>query len=223
MMSISKSFKNASRKFQLDVDFSIEKGQFVCLMGNSGSGKTSLLRILTGLSYPDSGKITVNDNLLFDAGLKVNIPTQKRKIGYLFQEYSLFPNMNVIENIRFANGSKDLENELIEVMDLESLLEHRPNQLSGGQQQRVALARALVQEPELLLLDEPFSALDHQTRLKLQDYIKYLHKKYNLTIIMVSHDLQEIAKLADRVIEIDDGEIIVDNCSNEVFKTRFYS
>ncbi len=201
----------------LAVEFSLEKGSFLALYGPSGAGKTSILRILAGLMEVEDGEIVVNGEKWLDIDQKINLPPQARKIAYLFQDYALFPNMTVRQNLEYAlvkGQSKDIIQELVEIMELKGIQERYPKNLSGGQQQRVALARALVREPEILLLDEPLSALDMEMRSKLQDYILTIHKKYNLTTILVSHDLGEIFKLSNRVLRLEEGQIIKDGEPN---------
>lgn len=204
----------------LNFETSIQPGEFLALHGPSGAGKTSTLRMLAGLMDPDNGVIIHNDEKWYDHESGINRSPQKRKIGFLFQDYALFPNMTVEENILFAlkkGQPKKIADDLIEMIELENLKDRRPESLSGGQQQRVALARALVQRPVLLLLDEPLSALDPHMRTKLQDHLLTVHNEYGFTTIMVSHDLSEIFKLADKVIELRDGKIIKSGSIKEVF------
>ena len=191
-VSIQKKLKAPFGEMNLDIQTNIEQGQFVTLYGKSGAGKTSTLRILAGLLEPDNGKISIHGNILLDTSNKINLAPQKRKIGFVFQDYALFPNMTIFENLSFAlqkNQSKKILDELIEMMEIGNLRSEKPQHLSGGQQQRVALARALVQKPELLLLDEPLAALDNEMRNKLQQYIIQVHREFKLTTILISHDV----------------------------------
>lgn len=208
---LQKKLNASAGKMLLDLKTEIEQGKFVTLYGKSGAGKTSTLRILAGLLKPDFGKFSIHGNVLLDTSQKINFPPQKRKIGFVFQDYALFPNMSIFENLSFAlqkNQSKKILDELIEIMEIGDLQNQKPHRLSGGQQQRVAVARALVQKPELLLLDEPLSALDEAMRNKIQKYILEVHREFNLTTILISHDLAEVLKMSDEVLVLDDGKII---------------
>ena len=220
-MAIKKRLRAAQGDLLLDLNLSIEPGSFTTLYGKSGAGKTSTIRILAGLMAPDEGIIKVNGSEWLNTASKVDLPTQKRSAGFLFQDYALFPNMSVRENLLFALGKGDSEkivDELIELTELGDLRDQNPTKLSGGQQQRVALARALVRKPEVLMLDEPLSALDPEMRNKLQQYLMQLHKEYRLTTIMISHDTSEILKLSDKVLAIDAGKI-----THHTSPTNFFS
>ena len=220
---LKKKLNASSGKMLLDIKTSIEPGKLVTLYGKSGAGKTSTLRILAGLLKPDFGKITVHGNVLLDSVQKVYLPSQKRKIGFVFQDYALFPNMTIFENLSFAlhkKQSKKIINELIEIMEIGDLQNQKPYHLSGGQQQLVAVARALVQKPELLLLDEPLSALDEEMRNKIQKYILQVHREFNLTTILISHDLAEVLKMSDQVLVLDHGKIIQSGNPISIFSTN---
>lgn len=210
-IAVEKQLHTASGKWPMQVELQIEAGEFLGITGASGSGKTTLLRIIAGLVRPDFGRIEVDGQVWLDTARGLNVPPQKRGIGIVFQDYALFPNMNVRQNLEFALGngeSRQIVAELVEIMALEALTGRYPRQLSGGQQQRVALARALVRRPKLLLLDEPLSALDPQMRLHLQNYIHYVHESYDLTTVIVSHDYREMFKLARRIIGLKNGRIV---------------
>ena len=219
-INIKKNLNTADGKIILHVNKEIKEGDFLTLFGKSGSGKTTLLRILAGLENPDSGEIKVGDEVWFDSSKKINLPPQKRGVGFVFQDYALFPNMSVKKNLLFAlknpNESARVD-EILEIMELENLSLMMSDQLSGGQKQRVAVARALVSSPKLLLLDEPLSALDHAMRVKLQDELLAVHKKFDVTSILVSHDVSEVFKLSSRVFKISLGDITDDGTPSEVF------
>ena len=204
----------------LDLQLTIEKGEFVTLFGESGAGKTSTLRMLSGLLRPDSGTIEVGEATWFSSQENIDLKPQQRKVGYVFQDYALFPNMNVRQNLEYAlqkNQDRAIIEELLEFAELGELQQRKPETLSGGQKQRVALARALVQRPEILILDEPLSALDLKMRIKLQEYLLKVHKKYKLTTILVSHDIAEIVKLSDSVFELQNGSVVKKGTATDFF------
>ncbi|MBI1174021.1 MAG: ATP-binding cassette domain-containing protein [Sideroxydans sp.] len=218
-LDIRKKLFSAQGEFTLDLQLHVDQGEFVTLFGHSGVGKTTLLRCLAGLSEPDSGSIRVQGETWFDHK-RIVLPPQQRRVGYMFQDYALFPNMTVRGNLEFARpkgAAHGRVDELIELMALGELQHRKPATLSGGQQQRVALARALASEPRLLLLDEPFSALDQQTRLRLQDEVLRLQRHYGLTTIMVSHDVGEVYRLSQRVLLLEAGKLLQQGSPAEVF------
>ncbi len=208
-VSIKKQLHAANGHFELKLDLQIEKGNFVSILGKSGAGKTSFLKILAGLLKPETGEIKVKNQIWFNEQKSIHLPPQKRNIGFVFQDYALFPNMTVKENLIYASNQKNpkMIEELIEVCGLGELGQRKPEFLSGGQKQRVAVARALAQKPDILILDEPLSALDLEMRHELQEYILTLHKKFELTTIMVSHDIGEIVKMSDLLIILEKGKI----------------
>ncbi|HZZ75590.1 MAG TPA: ATP-binding cassette domain-containing protein [Puia sp.] len=218
--SAYKILDTAEGKMPLDVSFHLEKGQLITLFGKSGTGKTTILRILAGLTKADKSLIEVENETWDHAEKKIHIAVQRRSIGFVFQDYALFPNLTVKENLEFAlPHAKDrkMVSELMQMMELDKLQNIRPTQLSGGQKQRVALARAIARKPKILLLDEPLSAVDDEMRLKLQDYIYKVHQYYKLTTIFVSHHLPEIFRLSDHVIILDKGKIIKQGKPVDVF------
>ena len=212
-ININKKLHGSSGEMLLDIDLHIKEGDFVALAGESGSGKTTLLRILAGLEEA-KGSIKVANESWQDA--KICLKPQSRGIGFVFQDYALFPNMTIEENLLFVAKDKALASHLLEVTGLESLKDRMPNTLSGGQQQRVSLCRALMNRPKLLLMDEPLSALDPAMRTKLQHEILALHKEFGTTTIMVSHDPSEIYRLANRVVVLKQGKISKDGSAKEV-------
>lgn len=222
-LAIHKKLKSAIGDMQLSIETSIKKGDLVVFYGKSGAGKTTILNILAGLLKPDSGKIVVNNELWVDTSQKIYLKPQKRKVGYVFQDYSLFPNMTVKENLEFALKKGDnynIINNLIEIVELGELQNRRPLTLSGGQKQRVALARALVQKPAILLLDEPLSALDTEMRFKLQQHILNLHNEFDLTTLLISHDVSEVLRMANSIIELDEGKIIKTGTADSIFNYK---
>jgi len=197
----------------LDIDLVIEQGSFVALSGVSGSGKTTLLRVLAGLEDA-KGRISMGETVwLGDAKA---LPPQKRGVGMLFQSYALFPNMSVEENLLYVSKDKALAQKLMEMTGLTALRDRKPQTLSGGQQQRVAVCRAMMGRPQLLLLDEPLSALDPVMRSALQQEILSLHREFGTTTMMVSHEPSEIYRMAERVLVLEQGKIIADGSPREV-------
>ncbi len=218
-ISLQKQLNAAAGKMLLNIDFNIEQGKFITIYGNSGAGKTSILRMIAGLLTPDKGRISVNDKIWLDTAKGIRLTPQQRKIGFVFQDYALFPNMTVVENLTFALDKEQevkIISELIDIMELGELADKKPATLSGGQQQRVALARALVRKPGVLMLDEPLSSLDIDMRSKLQDYIMKVHRAYNLTTILVSHDIGEMIKMSDYIYRLSNGKIIKQGSPQEV-------
>lgn len=208
--SLQKKLHTADGDMQLSIKLQIETGSFACLHGSSGAGKTSVLRMLAGFMKPDDGRITMNDAVWFDAQKKKNIQPQERKVGFVFQDYALFPNLNVRENIAFGLKKTDVKNfadELLELTGLTALSQRKTQTLSGGQKQRVALARAIATKPSLLLLDEPLSAIDETMRKHLQTILQKVHKRFGFTTILVSHDMDEIVKLSDNIIHLEHGTV----------------
>ncbi len=212
-VDIHKTLLGSSGKMDLDVTFSIKEHEFVALTGQSGSGKTTLLRILAGLEEAEG---TIEVNGVFWQNRKMLLAPQKRGIGFVFQDYALFPNMSVEQNLLYVSKDKALAKHLLAMTDLYKLKDRMPTTLSGGQKQRVSLCRALMNRPKLLLMDEPLSALDPIMRTKLQHDILQLHKEFGTTTIMVSHDPSEIYRLADRVIMLDQGKTTQEGTPKEV-------
>ncbi|HEY9062726.1 MAG TPA: sulfate/molybdate ABC transporter ATP-binding protein [Pseudobacteroides sp.] len=219
--NITKSFD--SFKALSEINLQINTGELVALLGPSGSGKTTLLRIIAGLETADSG------NIIFDGEDNTRKSTQDRKVGFVFQHYALFKHMNVFENIAFGlkvRPSKlrpDKEeinnkvNELLSLVKMEELAKRYPAQLSGGQRQRIALARALAVEPKVLLLDEPFGALDAKVRKDLRRWLRKLHDEYPITSVFVTHDQEEALDVADRIVILNKGKIEQIGTPEEVY------
>lgn len=209
-LQVQKQLHSTGNDFLLDVDLNIEDQAFVALYGPSGSGKTTLLKILAGLLTPGKGFIKRGEETWFDARKKINLAPQARKTGMVFQQYELFPHLTVKQNLTYILPKKEdttRVDALLESMQIDGLKNSKPDSLSGGQQQRVALARALIRNPDLLLLDEPFAALDHQTKVSLQRLLQELHQKFKVTTILVSHDPSELYRLTDRIYKMEKGRI----------------
>ena len=213
-------------EFRLRVAFTAENG-LLSLLGASGCGKSMTLKCIAGIERPDKGRIVLNGETLFDSEKRVDLPPQKRRVGYLFQQYALFPNMTVHQNIRCGvrdkRGADASVEDVIRKMHLEGLETLRPRQLSGGQQQRVALARILVNEPEVLLLDEPFSALDAHLRFQLEREMLETVQRFGKTVLMVTHDRDEAFRLSDSIAVMRAGAIEAIGPKHAVFadpKTR---
>ena len=207
-MSLSVNIRKNLGDFRLDVAFE-SGGEVLALLGASGCGKSVTLKCIAGIMTPDEGRIVLNGRVLFDSRQHIDLPPQKRRVGYLFQQYALFPNMSVRQNILSgARGRKDAEEAaeaLMEKMHLTELAHKRPHQLSGGQQQRVALARILISQPEVLLLDEPFSALDSYLRWELEMEIADTLREFHGPAVFVSHSREEVFRLCRSVCVLSEG------------------
>jgi len=195
--------------FTLDMEFQVDNNILV-LFGASGCGKTTTLRCIAGLEKPDQGSIKLNSGVFFSSENKVFVPPRERGVGYMFQDYALFPHMNVKKNIfygvkKHGQASQGLFDELVDMLKIRQLINRRITQLSGGEKQRVALARALMAEPKILLLDEPLSALDDETRSQLQCELKEMHRTWKIPFILVTHDRDEAKKLGDDIIFMNQG------------------
>ena len=222
-MSIFVDIEKSLGSFQLKVQF--EAGnETLALLGASGSGKSMTLKCIAGMEKPDRGRIVVDDVVLFDSERHINLPPQQRRTGLMFQNYALFPNMTVLQNIRAgANREPDRkkrETMVAAIMDsfgLAPLANHLPSQLSGGQQQRTALARILVSNPNVLLLDEPFSALDNHLRFRLEQEVRRIIEDFGKTVVLVSHDRDEVFRLSQSIAILDNGKIDAFGAKKEVF------
>lgn len=229
-MSIDVSIKlllsSGGRQFNLDMAFA-SQARRIALFGPSGAGKTLTLKSIAGLLCPDSGHVKVGERVLFDSSQGICLKPQQRRLAYLFQEYALFPHLTVGQNIGFGlstgicnpgkrSGLPDEAMYWVRTFELEPLLGNYPDQLSGGQRQRVALARALATRPDILLLDEPFSALQESLRRKLREELAELQARLTVPTVLITHDPQDVRLLADTVFELVDGSV-VSSCPGATF------
>ncbi|MEC5409127.1 ATP-binding cassette domain-containing protein [Paraburkholderia sp. MPAMCS5] len=215
-VDIRKTFESAERRFTLDVAFAATT-QRVVLFGPSGAGKSLTLQAIAGLLRPDEGTITLHGTTLFDSARGADLKSQARKIAYLFQDYALFPHLNVRQNIGFglrqgwfnpsARATHAQVDYWLDALELRSVAGNHPAQLSGGQKQRVALARALVAQPQLLLLDEPFSALDSALRQRMRLELSELQTRLDIPMVLITHDPDDVAAFGDQVVQISDGRV----------------
>lgn len=219
-VAVTKHLCGAHGDFEMNLDLSVAARTIVAVTGASGSGKTTLLRMIAGLTRPDSGAITVDEEAWYDGARGICCPPQARRIGFVFQDAALFPTMTVRQNIAYAAEREGLVDDLIGVMELGNLADRLPATLSGGQKQRVALARAMAREPEILLLDEPFSALDHAITVKLHQALREVHRRYPVTTVLVSHDIAEICTLASRMIRLEHGRVAQDGPPHQLLTER---
>lgn len=221
-MELFVDIENKLSGFCLNTKFKTGKDT-LGLLGSSGSGKSMILKCIAGIETPTKGRIVLNGRELFNSDKKINLPIQKRKVAILFQNYALFPHMNVYQNIAFGLSKVDKKEnkkkiiEKIEMMQLNGLEERYPSELSGGQQQRVALARALIIEPEALLLDEPFSALDNHLKSKVEKQLIESLSKYNGTSIFVTHNMDEIYRICGNIHVISQGTTVAYGDKKKIF------
>ncbi len=211
-INLKKHFSNKNAKdFSLDVSFSADAGITV-LTGASGAGKTSILRLIAGILTPDEGSMTLNEQTFFDSYKKINLPIQERKVGFVFQDYALFPHLTARQNIAYGIKDKNLiadrSREMLALFHIEHIGERLPNEMSGGEQQRTALARALASNPEIVLLDEPLSAVDVETRTKLLGEVEEAQRKTNIPFIYVTHNETEAERLGANRIILQNGRIL---------------
>jgi molybdate transport system ATP-binding protein len=218
-VAVRRRFEHAQRRFDLDVHFASDARRLV-LHGPSGAGKTQTLRIMAGLTTADSGHVRVAGRTYFDAAARIDVPARRRGLAYVFQDYALFPHLTVVQNIAFGllpgwrNPSREIRHAEVErwmrAFDLLPVAHHYPEQLSGGQRQRTALARALVVQPQALLLDEPFAALDAALRARLRDELADLQRQLAIPLLLITHDEADVRRFGDVVLPIDAGRIVAD-------------
>jgi len=205
-------FRVQLRHFELQASLETSN-KILVLVGPSGSGKTTVLKSLAGLKAPSQGTIEINGHLVYSSEKKINLPSRERRVGYVFQEYALFPHMTVKKNTMYGltkerkrTKSRSVK-EVLEMLGILHLQDRFPQHISGGERQRVALARALMTEPEIMLLDEPLSALDQETRSGLQLELKRIQREWQIPFVLVTHDLTEAEILGDQIIRIDQGKL----------------
>lgn len=215
-VNIRKVLRARERQFALEVDF-VSESEHIVIFGPSGAGKSVTMHAIAGLIQPESGFIKVGDRVLFDSVSGVNLPARVRRVGYLFQDYALFPHLNVEQNIGFAlkrfwqkgipreSGARIAE--LLRVFELQEMARSYPHQLSGGQKQRVALARALIQKPDILLLDEPFAALDPMLRDKMRYGLMEIRSRFQVPMIIITHDPEDVEMFADHLVLFEKGKV----------------
>ena len=206
-MRLCADIRRRLKNITVSISFTCDAGQILAVVGPSGAGKTTILRTIAGLVQPDAGHIVCNDTAWFDSSRKISLPPQQRKVGYVSQGYGLFPHLTVRKNIGFAAKKTDKVAQLMDLFSIANLADCRPAEISGGERQRAALAQALAAEPRLMLLDEPFSALDYKTRQKLREELLRMKEQFAMPIILVTHDLEDATCLADTVLPVVDGTL----------------
>ncbi|TKK69846.1 ATP-binding cassette domain-containing protein [Ilyomonas limi] len=219
-INITKQLRLAHENTQLSIGTTIPSNTITAIYGPSGAGKTTLLKILAGLVQPEQGAVEVNGRIWLDTARRVCLPPQQRSIGFVFQEYALFPHMTVQQNLQFAagkNGDKSYIDKLLHLVKMEAFIHAKPSQLSGGQQQRIALIRALVRKPQLLLLDEPLSALDDAMRHELRTELYHIQQQLQITTLLVSHDISEVYTLASNLIHLEHGKVVFQGEPQQLF------
>lgn len=209
--ALDMNVKGRNGSFTIDAAFRAERG-VTALFGVSGAGKSTLLRMIAGTLCPDEGRIAIGDHVLFDSAKSVNLRPEQRRIGYVFQDSRLFPHLSVLRNLTYAqwagkrHSNRSVE-EITALLGIEALLQRKPHQLSGGEKQRVAIGRALLSAPQLLLLDEPLSSLDHARRQEILPYLERLRDESGLPVVFVSHEVGEVARLADTLVLLEQGRV----------------
>ncbi|BBB62873.1 ABC transporter ATP-binding protein [Undibacterium sp. KW1] len=216
-LHIHKTLQSGQRRFELDVVVRSDSQRLV-ILGPSGAGKSLVLKAIAGLMTPDTGYIHVAGNTLFDHTARINLPPQRRQLAYLFQDYALFPHLNVAQNIAFGlshgwrNPSAKVQDEKVaywlDALHIKALAGQMPHELSGGQKQRTALARALIAEPRALLLDEPFAALDQPLRISMRKELDSLQKQLNIPMILITHDVEDAQVFGEHVLNLQDGRLV---------------
>lgn len=203
-VDIRKKLKGYAGAGTLQVNHEFAPGSITTVHGPSGAGKTTFIKIVAGLTFADSGSIVVNGKVWLDTTQKINVSPQVRRVGFVFQDYALFPNMSVIQHLEYATNDRQWISHLLQIGKLETLSTHKPAHLSGGQQQRLAILRALAIRPQLILMDEPFSALDKAIRTELTNNLKKVFQELNATVLIVTHNPEELATISSGELYISD-------------------
>ena len=212
------SIKQTRPSFILDVSLKLGQG-VTALFGASGAGKSSLLNLVAGLEQPDSGRIRIGSETLYDSRAKINLAVHKRRIGYVFQDALLLPHLSVRNNLRYGIKQGGMEfSSIVEFLGISPLLDRSPSTLSGGERQRVAIGRALLSAPRLLLMDEPLASLDMDRKREIFPYIEQLQKKFGIPVIFVSHAIEEVARLANHVVVMRDGKVAAEGSAQAVMR-----
>ena len=206
-MDLQISIRKRLSSFDLEMDLHCPAEMMTVIIGPSGAGKTTLIKIIAGLEQPDEGTIRFGTEVWLDTSRKIFLPPRKRRLGYVFQDYTLFPHLTVEENAAFAAKDRNKVQHLLELFNIAELRDRKPNAVSGGERQRCAICQALACEPRLLLLDEPFSALDVFTRRDLRDKVRTLKEELSLPMVYVTHDINQALYLADQLIPVVEGKI----------------
>jgi len=206
-MGLRAVLRKKTEYFSIDVEFFCPAGKTLVLIGPSGAGKTTIIRMLAGLEKPDEGRIVFRDRVIFDSDRGICLPPRKRNLGYVFQDFTLFPHLTIQGNAAFAAGDKSEVEYLLRYFGLSRLRDRRPHQVSGGERQRCAVCQALARRPDLLLLDEPFSALDVVTRRSLRAELKKIKEERALSVLFVTHDIHEALFIADAILPLVDGKV----------------
>ncbi|WP_321284471.1 molybdenum ABC transporter ATP-binding protein ModC [uncultured Vibrio sp.] len=221
-MSIKVKFKQSLGETYFDINLELPCNGISALFGRSGAGKTTLINVISGLVTPTQGKVTIGEHVLYDSDESINLPTHKRKIGYVFQDSRLFPHYSVKGNLMYGVKEKDdaYFDTVTELLSIKPLLKRFPTSLSGGERQRVAIARALLSKPNLLLMDEPLASLDMPRKREVMPFLEELSEKVNIPIVYVTHSLQEIIRLAQNLAIIDHGRIITSGKLEDVWASH---
>ena len=205
------SIEHQLEKLNININFTAKSGSITSIYGRSGSGKTSIINMISGLKRPDYGFIKIEDDILLDTNNKINVPTENRRLGYIFQDSRLFPHLNVEGNLLYGlkenigNTQTITFDNVVDILEIRPLLKRKPSNLSGGEKQRVAIGRAVLTQPRLLLMDEPLASVDSQLRGEILTFIEELRDKLGLAIIYVSHSIDEVIRLSDQIIVISEG------------------